>query len=246
MAWLVAYNERKRHRRSYTSEYRRSGSHQLNHTQSTTSRSWLVSSDPSGFSSAARTGFVFAVILICSPLCIGQPINRITKPPVVFWVDWDCLRQEYPKPRLDRVVHHAIQQFGGLGVATWGNRASAYDLDGNSKPEYFIPLRCGATGNCSWGIFGARPSRLLGVIIAENIYVRKRTARWATLTGYVHGNVSEGIITDYHFRNGKYRRRGRNLDVSAYYGPGYNRRGIHPFPRFMRTVSSPCSSRKGY
>ena len=46
----------------------------------------------------------------------------------------------------------SIVVFGCL-VATLCVQGEAKTINKDGKPEYFIPLDCGATGNCNWGIF---------------------------------------------------------------------------------------------
>ena len=184
--------------------------------------------------------------LICLPAMSITGQNRrslATRTPVVFWVDWDCLNNNYPKARLNRAIRKVMEQNGGPGH--WGDRAMAYDLNGDRVAEYFVPLVCGAVGNCSWGIFSSKPLKVLGVVNAEDIYVHKRLGKWATLTTYIHDNASEGYLTNYSFRGGHYRRRGGNRNVSAYATqPGFDARGLYAYPAFMKTITSPCSPGK--
>src|SRR5258706_12092762 len=114
----------------------------------------------------ATAGAIVFLAFVLLPLAANGQRKRET--PVVFWVDWDCLTSEYPRLKLNRVVGKAVDEFGNGYVAKWGDRALAYDLNGDRRAEYFVPLGCSAVGNCSWGIFSASPARLLSVVDAED------------------------------------------------------------------------------
>lgn len=124
------------------------------------------------------------------------------KPVVEF--DWNCaLPSAYPGAKLDRVVRAALKR-EDVGIKTWADRAFVFDLNGDRQPEYFVPLICGATGNCSWGVFALNPARLLGVLGGEYIYVYKRAGRYPDIITYTHMSVSEGILATYSFRKRSY------------------------------------------
>lgn len=166
---------------------------------------------------------------------------------VVLWADWECLTTNYPKTKLNRVVRKAVSEFGKPYGTTWGDRALSYDLNGDGNAEYFIPLGCSPVGNCSWGVFGLNPARLIGVIGAENIYVRKRTGGWSALIAYGHVTASDGVITYYAFRNGKYKKLPGDRNVSTHpnldsFLPGR----IYPQPKFLSRILSPCASGRSF
>ena len=95
-----------------------------------------------------------------------------------------------------------------------GDRAVALDLNGDQKREYFVPLDCGAVGNCNWGVFAVRPLRKLGVINAEYIYVDSGRARWPELVTYGHLSAVEGTLTKYQMRRGRYRQSSRVFPIN--------------------------------
>ena len=68
------------------------------------------------------------------------------------------------------------------------------------KPEYFVPLDCGATGNCTWGVFALNPARLLGFLGGQNIYVHKHAGRYPDLITYSHLSAAEGLLATYSLR----------------------------------------------
>ncbi|HEU4387082.1 MAG TPA: hypothetical protein VFV34_04755 [Blastocatellia bacterium] len=140
---------------------------------------------------------------------------RIKERPVV-WFDWECTtKQAYPRVSLDRFVKPYLNRIP-YEIGKWGDRALRYDLDGDSDKEIFVPLDCGATGNCNWGIFRLNPPRLLGILNGEHIWVHKRVSTWARLTIASHLNVSESLLRTYRFEKGRYVRFGRDYVESAY------------------------------
>jgi hypothetical protein len=132
------------------------------------------------------------------------------KPLVKF--DWNCASTStYPKAKLIRLVKAA--QGRGDVVTPAADRAFAFDLNNDGKPEYFVPLVCGATGNCTWGVFALRPSRFLGTVVGEYIYVHKRTGGWPGMITYDHLSAAEGALHTYVFRKGKYTQAGKNYPI---------------------------------
>jgi len=112
------------------------------------------------------------------------------------------LPSAYPSAKLNKVVLAALQR-EDWGV-TWADRAFPFDLNGDGKPEYFVPLGCGGTGNCSWGVFALSPARILGVLGGKFIYVHKRAGHWTDIITYTHMSASEGILATYSFRKKRY------------------------------------------
>jgi hypothetical protein len=175
--------------------------------------------------------------LLVACLVFGLPVlgvaqsnlSREVRATVIMWADFDCFTATYPKGKLDKVVKLAIVQDGYSGAKVWGDRAFAFDLNGDRKPEYILPLTCSAVGNCAWGIFSVNPARLLGVVHGENVYIRRRTGRWSALTVYIHISSSDGLLDTYVYRNRRY---GKLAGFSAREAP--------PYPKFMETITSPC------
>jgi hypothetical protein len=131
------------------------------------------------------------------------------------------------------------------GVKTWANRAFPFDLNGDRKSEYFVPLVCGATGNCSWGVFAPSPARLLGIVNGEYVYVHKRNGSWPTIITYGHLSVVEGSLDTYRFRKGRYLVSGVGYPINHRYGtydldiqggPG------HKMPDFLEKARAGCGT----
>ena len=118
----------------------------------------------------------------------------------------------YPRVRLEQMVRAALRR-EGAGSDAQGDRAFVFDLNGDRKPEYFVPLVCGATGNCAWGVFGLNPARFLGIITGQYIYVHRRAGRWPTIITYGHLSAAEGSLGTYRFSRGQYAHTGNSYPI---------------------------------
>ena len=132
------------------------------------------------------------------------------------------------------------EQFEGFG--TWGDRAFAFDLNGDQKLEYFVPLDCGGTGNCYWGVYALNPVRELGLINGEYIYVHRRTGRWPQVVSYGHVTAMEGSLTTYRFNNAHhYAQRSRYaINNGVAYLEIQETVGI-PLPAFLQRAKPACN-----
>lgn len=98
-----------------------------------------------------------------------------------------------------------------------GKNAVAYDLNGDGKNEYFVVLKDKGIGdNVYFGVFTIKPVRFLGIIFAENIYLRRRVNGWMAFTVASHLTASDSYVETYAYRNGKYVRVAGGYEVSAY------------------------------
>ena len=126
---------------------------------------------------------------------MGRPLIRF---------DWNCASPSaYPGDKLSRVVQAALKR-DYAGVQTYADRAFVFDLNGDHKPEYFVPLVCGATGNCTWGMFALNPTKFLGVVNGEYIYVHKLAGSYPDIITYAHMSAAEGSLATYSFRKRRY------------------------------------------
>jgi hypothetical protein len=133
--------------------------------------------------------------------------------------------------------------FGGFG--TWADRAFAFDLNGDHKLEYFVPLDCGGTGNCTWGLFGLNPARQLGIIVGQYIYVHQIEGQWPTLVSYSHLSAIEGSLTTYHFSQLRYKPFGSRYPVNQG-GPASDiQAGGNKLPAFLDKAKSACDPAEG-
>ena len=171
------------------------------------------------------------MLLAClHDLADAKQYLRIRERPTVRF-SWECTNPRYfSAAKLSRAVRRLM-----IGSSDepgrWGERAFPYDLNGDKVPEYFVPLECGATGNCRWAVFALHPTRTMGIIWAENFYAHRRVRGWARITTSEHMNVSESMLETYHFLGGRYRRFGTPYPASAY---------RNNFPTSLLTVEPLC------
>jgi len=154
----------------------------------------------------------------------------ITEARFIARIDFECVTSKYPKRSLARVVRAAMKGLEAGDIGVFGNRAIAFDLNKDARPEYFIPLECGATGNCKWGIFAPGPQRHLGTIPAEHIYIQ-RGGGWPVLVTYIHSSASDGVVSRYKYTRNRYVKTGDDFEVSV------DRKDI---PKSMEKVHSTC------
>jgi hypothetical protein len=190
-----------------------------------------------------RLLFLTALIaMICGhSSAVAQDKNwlEIKEKPLVKF-DWNCSAPSiYPKAKLSRLVEVAQKKVAAVGTAY--DRAFAFDLNNDGRPEYFVPLVCGATGNCDWGVFALRPARFLGAVNGQYIYIHKRAGRWPGVITYGHLSAAEGSLYTYLFRKGRYSLLGKGYPI----GP-VNRtleiQGVtgRPMPRFLEKARPAC------
>jgi len=165
------------------------------------------------------------------------------KPLVKF--DGNCASTSiYPKAKLRRIVEVAQKRVDASGAAP--DRAFAFDLNNDGRPEYFVPLVCGATGNCAFGMFALRPTRFLGTVNGEYIYIHKRASHWPGVITYGHLSAAEGVLHTYLFRKGRYTSIGkgypigpvnRNLEIQGVTG--------RKMPNFLDRARAACKGLGG-
>lgn len=156
---------------------------------------------------------------------------------------WGCASTAtYPTRRLNRIVKQTMKREGFSGFGTWGDRAFAFDLNGDHQSEYFVPLDCGGTGNCVWGLFAMNPVRRLGLLTGQDFYVYSGVGRWPAIITYGHLSAIEGSLTTYGFRRQQYLQVGARypinlgeLDLEIQGGQG-NR-----MPNFLEKARPACS-----
>ena len=109
-----------------------------------------------------------------------------------------------PSARLQQLIlktkHRTVSPCG----SPFCDRAFPYDLNANGRSEYFVRLGCGATGNCTWGVFSDSPARLRGTFTAWFFYIHKRVGEWSPLSTYTREGGDRGVIATLANRRGKY------------------------------------------
>ena len=180
-----------------------------------------------------QTFFCASLIILFAGAATSQNRQyvRIRERPLVRF-EWECTKPSlYERASFDKVVRRQLPK-DWPASSVWGDRAYAYDLNGDGVKESFVPLYCGATGNCKWAILAINPIRKLGIVWGENFYVHKRIGQWSRITITSHINISESLIDTYHFVGNQYRKFGRVFVGSAY---------SNSFPKLLLTVEPLCN-----
>lgn len=160
--------------------------------------------------------------------------------------DWNCATPSaYPGAKLNHVVRTVLKR-KHIALDASPDRAFAFDLNGDRKPEYFVPLVCGATGNCTWGVFALSPARSLGVFGGEYIYVHRGTGRLPAIVTYSHLSAAEGCLLTYRFGKKGY------VSANDNYAVGDENRFLEiqqvigkPMPKFLERARAGCASLDG-
>ena len=133
------------------------------------------------------------------------------------------------------------EKFSGFG--TWGDRAFAFDLNGDHKSEYFVPLDCGATGNCVWGLFALSPLRRLAIIKGQYIYAYTRRGHWPEVIVYAHLSAVEGSLTRYRLRKERYLEMSPSLPINhGEFDLDIQGSVGNKMPRFLERAKPACAS----
>ncbi len=184
---------------------------------------------------------VLCILLFVNDRSVGQNHNwrKIQGRPLVKF-DWNCASSStYPQSKLHRAVKDALKH--EKFAEGMPDRAFPFDLNHDGKPEYFVPLDCGAVGNCTWAVFALSPTRFLGNVNGQYIFVHKRAGGWPVIVTYGHLSAMEGALGTYVFTRGRYRMSGKQLPI----GPEdrtleiQNVRG-HKMPKFLDKAHGAC------
>ncbi|HEX7295558.1 MAG TPA: hypothetical protein VF251_07385 [Pyrinomonadaceae bacterium] len=187
------------------------------------------------------TVFVMSIVLLSAYSSSGQNQRwrEIQGHPLTKF-DWNCaLPSTYPQSKLARAVKDVLEH--ERDAEDIPDRAFPFDLNQDGKPEYFVPLFCGAVGNCDWGVFAVSPTRFLGKVNGQYIFVHRRRVRWPAILTYGHLSAMEGALGTYVFARGRYRMSGeelpigsrdRTLDIQNVAG--------HRMPRFLDKARGAC------
>ena len=189
----------------------------------------------------SSTVFVISLILVAtdSSSAQNQTWREIQKHPVTKF-DWNCASPStYPQSKLARLVKAALKHERPTDEVP--DRAFPFDLNQDGRSEYFVPLVCGAVGNCDWGVFALSPTRFLGKVNGQYIFVHRRRLRWPAILTYGHLSAMEGALETYVYTRGRYRMSGQGLPIGApdrtldiQNVPG------HRMPRFLDKARGAC------
>jgi hypothetical protein len=176
---------------------------------------------------------------------IGQPLTwRDLQHQRLVKFDYNCTsRSAYPAAKLNRIVRRVMKREDFEGIGTSADRAFAFDLNGDGRSEYFVPLDCGAVGNCMWGVFALNPARELGLIAGQYIFVHRSAGRWPDLASYAHLSAIEGSVTTYHFHGKRYAALGSPYPINHGEFALQIQGGMgHKLPDFVNKAKPACKS----
>ena len=124
-----------------------------------------------------------------------------------------------PTPRLASLIRNVKSREKYPCDTAFCGGSFAYDLNGDGRNEHFVRLSCGATGNCTWGIFSDRPAKLRGTFTAWFFYIHRRNALWNPLTTYTREGGAQGVITTLRSRHGTYVQTSEHTERGEYRDP---------------------------
>jgi hypothetical protein len=182
---------------------------------------------------------VASVVFLCESLSLAQS-PRTTQRPSFAKFDWNCASTStYPRATLVRVIERALKtEEYSEGPP---DRAFPFDLDRDGKPEYFVPLWCGAVGNCTWAVVALSPTRLLGKVNGQYLFVQRQAKHWPTIFAYGHLSAMEGVLDTYVFAREHYRVSGKGLPI----GPAHRMLEVqkargHTLPKSLDNARGAC------
>ena len=151
----------------------------------------------------AFTFLLFGCLALVAPkLAFGQKANPKT---VVARFGGECEGTKYRfSTRLKKLIQKYRQPTNYPCDYEFCDGAFAYDLNGDGRKEYFVRLTCGATGNCTYGIFSDRSAKLQGKFTAWFFFIHKRTGSWSKISTYTREGGDQGFIESWVYRRKKY------------------------------------------
>ena len=103
-----------------------------------------------------------------------------------------------------QVVSDLMAKHGDDGVAKWGDRAVPVRLRRADALSYFVPVSCGATGNCTWAIVASSPARSLGTATGAVIFVKTGGREWPSVNAFSTMGAGQGAIETLEFSSDAY------------------------------------------
>jgi hypothetical protein len=151
----------------------------------------------------------FPLVLALSLIAIqitSSGVAEKSEPLVVAKFGGECSTAPFqPSQDLKRLIDKAVQTESFPSALPFGYSAFVFDLNGDRSDELFVPLSCGGTGNCKWGIFSKNPARLLGTFTAWFFYIHRRSGSWSRLSTYTREGGDQGEVAILWNRRGRYR-----------------------------------------
>jgi hypothetical protein len=140
-------------------------------------------------------------------LISAQPVEPDSQDAQRRGIGFVCASPSLLQGKFAKPISSLLREHGENGIAKWGDRAVAVDLGGPAGSEFLVPLSCGATGNCTWGVLADSPPRSLGVIGGAFIRIRSLRHGWAELESFSHLGAGEGSLETFVYQGSAYHRK---------------------------------------
>ena len=108
-------------------------------------------------------------------------------------------------PPVKQIVTQLTRAHQAAGAHPWGDRAVSLRLRSDHAPVYFVPLACGATGSCTWGIVDATPAKSLGVFAGVVVRVETGGSGWPPVQVFTSGADGQSRLETWKLIDGQYR-----------------------------------------
>jgi hypothetical protein len=109
-----------------------------------------------------------------------------------------------PAP-VKQIVTQLTRAHKADGARPWGDRAVSLRLRKDHAPVYFVPLTCGTTGNCTWGIVDSSPAKSLGVFAGAVVRVETAGGGWPPIQVFTSGAGGDSRLENLSLMDGQYR-----------------------------------------
>jgi hypothetical protein len=108
-------------------------------------------------------------------------------------------------PPVKKIVTQLTRAHKADGARPWGDRAVSLRLRKDHAPVYFVPLTCGMTGSCTWGIVDASPAKSLGVFAGAVVRVETTGSGWPPIQVFTSGAGGDTRLETLKLMDGQYR-----------------------------------------
>ena len=147
-----------------------------------------------------RQALMVGMLLIAAPVVA---IGSHGHPPIQ--VSFVCATPRAIPPDVHAIARKIMATRQDQSVANY-DRAAVVRLGDPPTDVYFIPLSCGATGNCTWGVVASSPGRALGVLDGAVIRFSLGPG-WPAIEAFTHLGAGEGDLETLEYRDEQYHRK---------------------------------------
>ena len=119
-------------------------------------------------------------------------------PPAVT-LSFVCASQHKIPADVRRTVTDWMSKHDLTGVTRYGDRAALIKMGDPAHLYYFIPMSCGATGNCTWAVAVKGKPGLAGVVEGAVLRVREEG-----IDAFGRGGAGEGTLERYGHDAGQF------------------------------------------